>query len=207
VRRNPVAEWEVSEQITHSALVDGATFLAVQRIRAGRVTQDGEVRQFVLAGLAVCGVCERRMDAHWVHGRPAYRCRHGYTSATPRPPGAPRNVYHREDHLLDVLPALLADPIGDDAERNPSQEDLVGVLRERGLQIVCTHHDRQLRRTAPYERAHAPSSTGQSTLTLGLEFHHGNGSATDKHSRPATLRPRDTRFKKPRAYALQIAVG
>ena len=41
---------------------------------------------------------------------PGYRCRHGYTSASPRPADAPRNLYLREDHFLDVFPGLLADP-------------------------------------------------------------------------------------------------
>lgn len=108
VRRNPSGEWEVSEALTHPPLVDDATFLAVQGMRAGRKTKDGETRRYVLAGLVVCAICGRRMDAHWVHGRPAYRCRHGYTSATPRPADAPRNVYLREDHLLKALSGMLA---------------------------------------------------------------------------------------------------
>ncbi|WP_407691362.1 zinc ribbon domain-containing protein [Saccharopolyspora mangrovi] len=67
----------------------------------------------------VCGECGRRMDAHWVHRRAGYRCRHGYTTATPRPDQAPRNVYVREDHLRDALPGLLSqqgwEPPDDDA--------------------------------------------------------------------------------------------
>jgi DNA invertase Pin-like site-specific DNA recombinase len=70
VRWNPAEEWEVSEHLTHRPLVDDATFLAVQGMRTARTTKDGETRQYDLAGLVVCGVCGRRMDAHWVHGRP-----------------------------------------------------------------------------------------------------------------------------------------
>ena len=81
VRRNSVGEWEVSEQRAHAPLVDETTFIAVQRIRAGRPTKDGATREYALAGLVVCGVCGRLLDAHWVHGRPGYRCRHGYTTA------------------------------------------------------------------------------------------------------------------------------
>ncbi|MGW5649113.1 recombinase family protein [Saccharopolyspora sp. NPDC003762] len=47
VRRNAVQEWEVSEQLSHRALVDESTFLAVQR----------EVRKDELADLVVCGQC------------------------------------------------------------------------------------------------------------------------------------------------------
>jgi site-specific DNA recombinase len=40
------------------------------------------------------------MDAHWVHDRPGYRCRHGHTSARPADPRRPRNLYIREDHAV-----------------------------------------------------------------------------------------------------------
>ncbi|HEU5475474.1 MAG TPA: recombinase family protein [Actinophytocola sp.] len=199
VRRNPVNEWEVSEQLAHAPLVDDATFLAVQRMRTGRPSQDGDVRQFQLAGLTVCGVCGRRMDAHWVHGRPGYRCRHGYTSATPRPADGPCNVYHREDHLLDALPGLLTDTLGEDADRSP--HDPVGTLREQDLLIVCTHHDRQLRAATPYEAISVASPTDQRAPTLGLEFQHGDGFMADQHPGSITFTPRDTRRTRPRARA------
>ncbi|MER5389981.1 recombinase family protein [Saccharopolyspora sp. NPDC002686] len=88
VRRTAVREWEVSERRSHPALVDESTFLAVQRIRAVRATKDGEARTYELADLVVCGECDRRMDAQWVHGRADYRCRHGYIAALPRPRGS-----------------------------------------------------------------------------------------------------------------------
>lgn len=72
---NLVQEWEVSESLAHVPLVDEATFVAIQGIRAGRLTKDGDRREYALAGLVVRGVCGRRMDAHWVHNRPGYRCR------------------------------------------------------------------------------------------------------------------------------------
>jgi hypothetical protein len=38
------------------------------------------------AGLLLCGRCGRRLESTWSSAEPAYRCRHGYTSATrPRP--------------------------------------------------------------------------------------------------------------------------
>jgi len=50
-----VGEWEVSERLAHTPLVDEATFVAVQRIRAGRPSKGGARREYTLAGLAVCG--------------------------------------------------------------------------------------------------------------------------------------------------------
>jgi hypothetical protein len=151
VRWNPTEEWDVSEHLTHRPLVDDATFLAVQGMRTARTTKDGETRHYVLAGLVTCGVCGRRMDAHWAHGRPGYRCRHGYSSAAPRLADAPRNVYVREDRLLELLPEMLADSddIGSGPIANGPTPDPVEVLRHRLLQITCTHQGQELRQEAP----------------------------------------------------------
>jgi hypothetical protein len=67
-RMNP-AEWAISRSLAHPALVSEVDFVAAQRVRAERRNDDGEVRRYVLAGLVVCGLCGRRMDAHWVNGR------------------------------------------------------------------------------------------------------------------------------------------
>ncbi|WP_420843853.1 hypothetical protein [Lentzea albidocapillata] len=67
------------------------------------------------------------MDAHWVHGRAGYRCRHSYTSAKRRPDTAPRNSYVREDHLLDALPSLLGLP-AEWRRRTTSRSWLIGLV-------------------------------------------------------------------------------
>lgn len=168
VRSNPAEEWEVSEHLTHRPLVDDATFLAVQGMRTSRTTKDGGTRRYVLAGLVTCGVCGRRMDAHWVHGRPGYRCRHGYSSAAPRPADAPRNVYVREDRLLKVLPGLLggSEDIGSGSIPSESAPDPVEVLRHRRLQIACTHQGRELWQEVPRRITSGSCPQGQTALAL-----------------------------------------
>ncbi|MEV0053526.1 recombinase zinc beta ribbon domain-containing protein [Saccharopolyspora shandongensis] len=98
---------------TIQRLVNDATFLAVWGKRAARKTQDGGTRTYVLAGLVVCGLCERRLDSHWVNNGPGYRCRHGHTSARNRPPEFVKNVYVREDRLLAGLRRRLSNAAGD----------------------------------------------------------------------------------------------
>ena len=61
-------------------------------------------RRYLLAGLLACGVCGGGGIA-WSNGKPAYRCRHGHTSAMARP-ARPKNTYIREDKLLPHLAAL-----------------------------------------------------------------------------------------------------
>jgi hypothetical protein len=63
-------------------------------------------RQYLLAGLLRCGICGRRLESSWSNGRPAYRCRHGYASATPPDPTRAKNVYVREDQVVPHLATL-----------------------------------------------------------------------------------------------------
>ncbi|WP_367138990.1 hypothetical protein [Saccharothrix sp. HUAS TT1] len=73
------------------------------------------------------------MDSHWVHGRPGYRCRHGYTSAHTRPADAPKRLYWREDCLLERLAALpeFADLVG------AGKDGLAERLRAQGQLVQC----------------------------------------------------------------------
>jgi site-specific DNA recombinase len=70
-------------------------------------------RRYLLAGLIACGRCGRRLESCWSNGKPAYRCRHGYSSAVVPGPARPGNAYVREEQVLPHLAAiaiLLAGP-------------------------------------------------------------------------------------------------
>jgi site-specific DNA recombinase len=67
----------------------------------------GGVRRYQLVGLLRCGLCRRRMESCWSHGRPAYRCQHGHSSARPRGAARMRNLYVREDRMIVIIRALL----------------------------------------------------------------------------------------------------
>ena len=94
----------------HPALVSEGDFVAAQDIntaRGGPVLQGEPVlRRYLLAGLLSCSACGRRMESAWTNGKPAYRCRHGRTSAMAPDPDRPKNTYVREDKLLPHLHAL-----------------------------------------------------------------------------------------------------
>ena len=63
-------------------------------------------RRYLLAGLLACGRCGCRLESAWSNGKPAYRCRHGYTSASHPEPGRPKNTYVREEQILPHLAAV-----------------------------------------------------------------------------------------------------
>jgi hypothetical protein len=100
-RRTSSAQWAISRQVVHPPLVSEEQFVRVQAVHTAPVPTDGAPRSYHLAGLVYCGICGRAMDAHWVHERVGYRCRHGHSSARPRSSDRSKTLYVREDHLLD----------------------------------------------------------------------------------------------------------
>ena len=149
VRRNrratgsegPASTPALSAKTAHPALVTEQEFVAAQQIRAARPASDGQARRFALAGLIHCGVCDRRLDSHWNHGRPTYRCRHGHTSTQRASQPRPKTLYIREDHLVDQINIRLGDQGNDghtklDSDRTRSSRVAV-ALRDAGRFIVC----------------------------------------------------------------------
>jgi hypothetical protein len=112
-RWNLPAGWVISHRLAHLALVSEADYIAVQDISAPRGPAGSATRRYLLAGLLRCGTCGRRLESAWSNGKPAYRCRHGYTSATRPGPGRPKNLYVREDQILPRLAALAILHAGD----------------------------------------------------------------------------------------------
>jgi site-specific DNA recombinase len=143
--------WVISARPAHEELVSEAEFIAGQDIHAARgpsprVGLAGPARhRYLLAGLLACGTCGRRMESAWSNGRPAYRCRHGHTTASSPDPSRPKNAYVREDRILPHLPALhllLPRSAGGTRRRRTRRgadvrcraaEDVISYLREQDL--------------------------------------------------------------------------
>ena len=143
--------WVISNRPAHPALVSEEDFIAAQDINAvrGPAPQDEPVlRRYLLAGLLACGVCGRRMESAWSNSRPAYRCRHGRTSAMAPDPSRPKNTYVREDKLLPHLPTLhllLTSPAvrarrrtrgGTDVKAAASPGEVIWYLREHEIALT-----------------------------------------------------------------------
>ena len=105
-RWNLPAGWVISTRPAHPALVSEADYVAAQDAGAPRGPAGTATRRYLLAGLLACALCGRRLESAWSNGRPAYRCRHGYTSAVTPDPARPRNLYVREDTIMPRLAAL-----------------------------------------------------------------------------------------------------
>jgi hypothetical protein len=86
-RWNLPAGWVISARPAHPAIISGADYIAAQNISVPPGPAGPATRRYLLAGLLRCGRCGRRLESCWSNGKPAYRCRHGYTSATRPDPG------------------------------------------------------------------------------------------------------------------------
>src|SRR5450755_3169795 len=98
--------WVISKHPAHAALVSEGDFIAAQDTAAPRGPAGPAARRYLLAGLLACGRCGRRLESAWSNGRPAYRCRHGYTSAASPDAARAKNTYVREDQILPHLAAI-----------------------------------------------------------------------------------------------------
>ena len=117
--------WVISKGPARPALVSEADFIAAQEVAAPRGPASPAVRRYLLAGLLTCGIYGRRLESAWSNGRPAYRCRHGYTSATVPDPA------RAEEHLRPRGP----DPAAPGRPRHPPRRP-----RDAGLRTPGQHH-------------------------------------------------------------------
>jgi site-specific DNA recombinase len=168
--------WVISRKLAHPALVSEADFIAAQNISAARGPAPGSSlaapsqRRYLLAGLLICGGCGRRMESAWSNGKPAYRCRHGHTTASKPGPDRVKNAYLREDRILPHLPVLhlqLTEPAiprrrrrtrrGLDTRYQADPEDVIKYLRDRRIMLTYTPASGAL-----------SAGTGQATQTITL---------------------------------------
>ena len=119
----------ISRKPAHPALVSEAGFIAAQDASAPRGPVGPATRRYLLAGLLACGRCGRRLESAWSNGKPAYRCRHGYTTTARPDPGRPKNTYVREDQVpphLAAIAILLGGPARKPARGNRALAHLSG---------------------------------------------------------------------------------
>jgi DNA invertase Pin-like site-specific DNA recombinase len=133
---NPKDQWVISTRAAHPALISERDFIAAQHVTAIPTPRDASTRAYLLAGLIICGICWRRADSHWAHHRPAYRCRHGHTSADPPSTERPKNLYVREDRVLAAIRTQL-NPEVLPSTAVPTAQHLAAYLRAHHMTVIC----------------------------------------------------------------------
>ena len=138
-RWNLPTGWVISARPAHPAIISEADYIAAQQASAPRGPAGPATRRYLLAGLLACGTCGRRLESAWSNGKPAYRCRHGYTSASSPDSRRPGNTYVREDQILPHL-AALAILLGDDTTQVTAPCQASGLIdRLRTARITLTY--------------------------------------------------------------------
>ena len=156
----PVQRWNMPEGLiisarpAHPAIISEADFIATQDLAARRGPDSPTGRHYRLAGLVRCGTCGRLLESCWSNGKPAYRCRHGHTSATRPAPSRPPNAYIREDQILPRLPALgilIGAPARSSGKQGTARSPapagaahLISYLRAKGITLTYDPDERSL---------------------------------------------------------------
>jgi DNA invertase Pin-like site-specific DNA recombinase len=112
MRWNKEDDWVWSAQRVHEPLVPDELFEQTRQLRAAAgmraaVVTPRRKNTYVLSSLVHCGVCGRRMQGAWAHGRAYYRCRFPseYADIQGR---HPRSINVRESAILQGLDKWLA---------------------------------------------------------------------------------------------------
>ena len=167
--------WVISRRPAHEALVSEADYIAAQGVSAARgPSPEGDLaalekRRYLLAGLLICGTCERRMESAWSNGKAAYRCRHGHTTASAPSPQRPKNAYVREDLIVPHLPALhllLTGPAGRQRRRRTRRGIDVGYQAAEG--VISYLREQQIILTFDPASGTLHAGTGEAAQTITL---------------------------------------
>ena len=129
-----------------------------------------EKRRYLLSGLLVCGTCERRMESAWSNGKPAYRCRHGHTTASAPDPSRPKNAYVREDRIVPHLPAVhlqLTGPAGETRRRRTRRGTDVRYQAAEG--VICYLSEQEITLTYDPAVGVLRAGTGDAAQTITLK--------------------------------------
>jgi site-specific DNA recombinase len=98
MRWNEAGKWIYSEEVVHPPIIDAETFQRAQDVLAARGRgpcqhkPHDRRRAYAFVGALFCGVCERRMQGHWINEAPYYRCRFPSEYALANKVRHPRNV-------------------------------------------------------------------------------------------------------------------
>jgi hypothetical protein len=115
--------------------------------------------------------CGRRMESAWSNGRPAYRCRHGHTSASAPSPERRKTAYVREDRIVPHLPALhllLTAPSGEPRRRRRTRRG-IDVRHQAAEEVIAYLREQQI--TLAYDPAQATlrADTGDAAQAITLK--------------------------------------
>jgi site-specific DNA recombinase len=110
------------------------------------------------------------MESAWSNGKPAYRCRHGHTTASLPDPDRPKKAHVREDRILPHLAALhllLTETAGGPRRRRTRQG--ADVRYQSAEDVICYLRARQITLTYDPATETLRAGAGQAAQTITLK--------------------------------------
>lgn len=114
LRWNDQGKWVWSDKIVHPPIIARSNFEQVQALLSGRASDPARHKPhrsqhpYALRGCLWCGLCDRRMQGHWVHQTAYYRCRFPADYALANKVEHPLSVNLREDAIIGRVDHWLA---------------------------------------------------------------------------------------------------
>ncbi|HEY6315875.1 MAG TPA: recombinase family protein [Streptosporangiaceae bacterium] len=157
MRWNDASQWIWSDEVTHPPVIAAETFQQARDILAARGRgpcqhkPHDRPRSYAFVGSLFCGVCQRRIQGHWINAAPYYRCRFPAEYALASKISHPRNVYLRQDAFgaqvntwlaTAFAPARLSDTIdqimaGQQAHADrPAAQAATARIEEAGVKMA-----------------------------------------------------------------------
>lgn len=108
LRWNPRDQWVFSENIVHPVIIDmdvfeRARYKLAHACQAHQPRQRSATRCYPLKGVVWCGICGRKMHAHYSNATNYYRCRPPEQDRHAATVTHQRGIYVREDRILPDL--------------------------------------------------------------------------------------------------------
>ena len=203
LRWNETGKWLWSDKIVQPPIIDRDDFDQVQAMVAGRAHAPAEHKPhrsrhpYALRGCVWCGVCERRMQSHWAHDVPYYRCRFPAEYALANRVQHPVNVYLREDQLIGEVNGWLAREFAPHRLRQ-TIADLAAAQLAEPLARPDDHEETALkiaecdRKLAGY-RAALDAGASPATVAAWIAEHRSRKSRIPGRQAPERTAPADER--------------
>ena len=110
------------------------------------------------------------MESAWSNGKPAYRCRHGHTTASLPDPDRPKKAHVREDRILPHLAALhllLTEPAGGPRRRRTRRG--ADVRYQVNEDVICYLGEQRITLTYDPATGTLRAETGQAAQTITVK--------------------------------------
>jgi site-specific DNA recombinase len=200
LRWNDTGKWLWSDKIVQPPIIEREKFGQVQAMVAGRAHTPAAHKPhraqhpYALRGCVWCALCGRRMQSHWAHDTPYYRCRFAAEYALANHVEHPLSINLREDAVIGQVDRWLAREFAPHRLRD-TISDLAAVQLAEPAVPVDNHGEAALkiaecdRKLAQY-RAALDAGANPATVAAWIAETEAEKAGYRVTMRPAAVKPK-----------------